>query len=294
MRKDFGADWAFGISGALGNFVRNTFPRELRRWPLLQSFSFEAYELPGDYAIFALRDQLQGIVSGPGQLEPFPHSGFPDLPPSVNKIELWHHYLRDTLKLRAEDAPFLVPIHDSGVNVKKDFELFNAEEKSFWDRQLAYVVAHHASVFLDPKDLPALVQTASQPEKVQYESKMDSRQPDGGIRHYTIIKGDVHNHNYTVARDLNQATGNNSRVNKNSTDSSVNIVADQVFDQLRRATNDIPEQAERDKIMTAIAAMENTYGSPSFVDSYKDFIAVASGHLTVFTPVMAMLASLLA
>lgn len=273
MRKDFEADWAIGISGALGNLVQKAFPRDLRSWPLLQSYSFEGYALPDNYAVFALRDQLQGIVSGAGSLHPFPHSGHPKLPPRVEDIELWQHYLRNKLNLREEDAPFLVPIHDSGMNLQEDYKLFDAAEKFFWDRQLMYVAARHATYLShSEKQLASLLQPQAQSQSVT-----------------NISAG----HYYKFEGDNLQAAGDNARINIDSTDSSVNIAAAQVFDHLRRATNEVLEPSEREKIMAAIGAMERAHGSPAFVAAYKDFVAIVSGHMTIFMPLMAALADLL-
>src|SRR4051794_38444735 len=72
VREDFVADWAFGITGAIENYVRRHYPQELRRWPLLQVFDAEAYELPSQHLTIVLRDQLSGIPSVSG-LRPFPY-----------------------------------------------------------------------------------------------------------------------------------------------------------------------------------------------------------------------------
>lgn len=107
MREHFTADWAFGIIGAIENIVRSNFSQDLRNWPLLQSFDFEAYELPNQYMAFVFRDKLAGIPSGPSVAKPFPYEDHPALPPQVGEIELWQFYLRDKFSLREEDAAFL-------------------------------------------------------------------------------------------------------------------------------------------------------------------------------------------
>lgn len=62
MRHMFTADWAFGFAGTLEKNVRQTCPQLLRSWPLLQSFNFEAYELPHNYLLLILRDKLSGVL----------------------------------------------------------------------------------------------------------------------------------------------------------------------------------------------------------------------------------------
>jgi hypothetical protein len=144
MRENFTADWAFGITGALENTVRTSFPEDLRNWPLLQAFNFEAYTLPNEYMVLILRDNLSGFPAGPGVAEPFPHSDHPKVPPRIQDVELWQSYLRKRFDLREEDAAFLIPMRDSGKNsAQADYELFSSEERTFWDQQLKYVVARH-------------------------------------------------------------------------------------------------------------------------------------------------------
>jgi hypothetical protein len=144
MREDFTADWAFGITGAIENTVRVNLPQDLRNWPLLQSFDFEAYELPNEYMVFILKDKLSGIPTGEGVPKPFPYSDYPTLPPKVDEIELWQDYLRDKFDLREEDAAFLIPVRDSGKSdPRADFDLFSPEENTFWRAQISYVVSRY-------------------------------------------------------------------------------------------------------------------------------------------------------
>lgn len=79
-RDSFCADWAFGIRGAIENFVRRAYPSELRRWPLLQTFDFDAFAAGNSHFVIIMRDKLGGIVAGPGVPTPFPHSDHPSLP----------------------------------------------------------------------------------------------------------------------------------------------------------------------------------------------------------------------
>ena len=76
MRDNFALDWAIGIMGAIENIVRNIFPQDLRTWPLLQTFDFEAYSLPNDYMAILLKDKLSGVPAGPGVAKPFPFKNF--------------------------------------------------------------------------------------------------------------------------------------------------------------------------------------------------------------------------
>jgi hypothetical protein len=256
MRDNFTADWAFGIKGAIENIVRSNFPRELRNWPLLQTFDFEVYTLSADYLIIILKDKLSGIPSGPGVPIPFPHTDHPTVPPKLSEMEVWQFYLRDKFRLREEDAPLVIPIHDSGKNsATDDYNLFNTEEKMFWDHQIRYVVTRQMNIL--HKDEPAM--------------------PNSPI-----------NITYNVS-------GTNTRVNINSNDSSTNIskIDNSVFSELRDASQQISDEVQRNQILNIINEMEKMHGTDLFLPKYKEFMSSISDHVTVFAPFIPALAGLL-
>jgi hypothetical protein len=257
MRTNFTADWAFGIRGAIENIVRNNFPQDLRSWPLLQSFDFEAYELPEHYVVLILKDKLSGIPAGPGVCSAFPHTGLPPLPPKVSDIELWQFYLRSKFSLRVEDAPFLIPVKDSGKSdVSKDYELFSAEEQLFWNRQIAYVVSHYKAHLQAMTKQPPI-----QPTNITYN-----------------------------------LSGAGSRVNINSTDSSVNLISTEVskvFTQVSEAVSRIPDPSARSEIALAVDEMEKAHGSSNFLQKYQAFITSAANHMTILGPIIPAVAGLL-
>lgn len=257
MRTDFTADWAFGIRGAIENIVRNNFPQDLRSWPLLQSFDFEAYELPENYVVLILKDKLSGIPAGPSACSAFPHTGLPALPPKVLDIELWQFYLRSKFSLREEDAPFLIPVKDSGKSdASKDYELFSAEEQLFWNRQIAYVVSHYKA-------------------RLQAMTKQPPVQPT--------------NITYNLS-------GAGSRVNINSIDSSVNVISTEVskvFAQVREAVSLVPDPSARSEIALAVDEMEQAHGSSNFLQKYQAFITSAANHMTILGPIIPAVTGLL-
>ncbi|MDO8768492.1 MAG: hypothetical protein Q7K57_07300 [Burkholderiaceae bacterium] len=257
MRENFTADWAFGIRGAIENIVRSNFPQDLRSWPLLQSFDFEAYSLPENYVLLILKDKLSGIPAGPGVCSAFPHGGLPVLPPKVSDIELWQFYLRIKFSLREEDAPFLVPVKDSGRNdASKDYVLFSAEEQLFWNRQISYVVSRYKS-------------------HLQSMTKQSPVQPP--------------NITYNLS-------GTGARVNINSTDSSVNVISTEVskvFAQVREAVGLIPDPTARSEIGRAVDEMEQAHGSSNFLQKYQAFITSAANHMTVLAPIIPAVTGLL-
>src|ERR1044072_1113382 len=110
------ADSAFGIRGAIENTIRRAFPSELRRWPIMQGFNFEAYEVGPAHFVMILRDAFGGITAGPGVPQPFPHNDHPPIPPAPENIDPWLSYLVRKFDLRSDDVAMILPIHDSGKN----------------------------------------------------------------------------------------------------------------------------------------------------------------------------------
>lgn len=233
MRDNFAADWAFGIKGAIENIVRNSFPHDVRSWPLLQTFDFEAYSLPDNYMVIILKDKLSGIPAGPGVAKEFPFGDFPSLPPGRNDVELWQFYLKNKFNLKAEDAAFLIPVHDSGKNsAASDYELFGTEEQMFWDAQIRFVVASYKAYMQ-----ATMTTKPNQPVSITYN-----------------------------------VSGTNSRVNINSNDSSVNTVtieSSEVFVQLREAADQVKDVEERKRIVSNIDVLESSLGTGEFVSRYQ-------------------------
>src|SRR5215470_3072235 len=148
LRDHLGVDWAFGIVGAIETVVRREFPRELRLWPLLHAFNFDAFSIDDGWFVVVLKDKLNGIPAGNSRLVPFPHLDHPLVPPTQANIMEWHSYLIDKFTLRSEDAAIVLPIHDSGKHdVSGDYELFSAEEKVLWDLQLRAIIARQKAGF---------------------------------------------------------------------------------------------------------------------------------------------------
>ena len=256
MRSHFAADWAFGIKGAIENVVRSNFPSDLRNWPLLQAFDFEAYRL-GEFAIFIFKDKLSGVPAGPADLKDFPHNGYPELPPKKEEIELWHHFFKIKFNLRTEDFAFIIPIHDCGKNdASEDYKLFTKEEKEFWNYQLSYNISNYKAHLDSMKE-----KTPEQPMNITYN-----------------------------------VSGNNARVNIDSTDNSVNIVETndlKIFQDLKDIASKIENESERINVIESIEAMEAEAGKEKFADKYKNFISTAANHMTLFAPFIPPLTELI-
>lgn len=90
--------------------------------------------------------------------------------------------------------------------------------------------------------------------------------------------------------------GDNSRVNINSNDNSVNIInksSEEFFTDLRAAVkNEIPE-SEKNRLLKKIDELESSVGSNTFSEKYSEFMAIAANHTTVLTPYFPALMQLL-
>jgi hypothetical protein len=255
MRDNFTADWAFGVKGAIENVVRQNFPSQLRQWPLLQSFNFEAYQVGTDHFVIILRDKLSGIPAGPGQLSPFPYEDYPPIPSSLNNLQNWLLYLVDRFSLRNEDAALVLPIHDSGQHdAKADYEMFSEIEKTLWSHQLRCWMNRMKQAF------------------------------EVSIQGGTVPNSPTHV-TYNVS-------GTNARVTINSSDNSVNVVDQtppEVFEHLLEAIRGMPnaDAAVVANMVATVEDMKQDYGSDNFRDRYQTFTSTLADHIQVFGPSVA-------
>lgn len=90
--------------------------------------------------------------------------------------------------------------------------------------------------------------------------------------------------------------GNNSRVNINSTDSSINIVdksTDEFFAELRETVEKEISGSEKEELIKRIEQLEKTEGTDNFPQKYSEFMAIAANHTTVLAPYFPALAQFL-
>jgi hypothetical protein len=252
VREMFSIDWAFGIVGAMEKAVRQAFPQDLRRWPLLQNFSFEAYAVGDNHFVIVLRDRLSGIPSGPGVPQPFPHNDPPSLPVTMSNVDHWFSYLTRKFELRNEDAALVLPIHDSGrSNAAADFDMFTTEERQIWDWQLQCALVRHATAFKIPTHVDP-----SAPPSISYN-----------------------------------VSGANARVNINSVDSSMNVVSEtstELFRELLTAIRESKTDIEsRARLEEAVRNLEANAGTSRFGAAYTSFMSVLADHIQVFGPIVA-------
>jgi len=253
MRDNFTADWAFGIQGAIENVVRENFPSQLRQWPLLQSFVFEAYQVDADHFVMVLRDRLSGIPAGPSKLKPFPYEDHPSLPLSQENVTVWLSYLIARFSLRNEDAAMVLPIYDSGQHdAVADYEMFSNDEKTLWTYELQFFSARMKSAL---------------------EGPIDAHMAPATPAHATYI-----------------VSGTNARVNINTLDDSVKVVEltpPEVLEQLLAAVRGTKADAEVvAAMMGAVEDMQRDYGNTRFLEHYKTFISMLADHFQVFGPIV--------
>lgn len=80
-------------------------------------------------------------------------------------------------------------------------------------------------------------------------------------------------------------TGENSRININSTDNSMNVInksSDELFEEIRDIVNKNIQNNE--EIIKTINEMEKNKDKDSFMDSYQKFISSMSNHMTLIAP----------
>lgn len=97
--------------------------------------------------------------------------------------------------------------------------------------------------------------------------------------------------NYTI-----HVAGANSRVNINSSDSSLNVVSEnRLFQDMRTAIAAQVEDSEQKAILLSKVAALEAAGSDksSFLRGYQDLMANAANHMTVLAPFLPMLAQML-
>jgi hypothetical protein len=91
--------------------------------------------------------------------------------------------------------------------------------------------------------------------------------------------------------------GDNSRININSDDSSINIInteSTNLFAEIKSTVkNEVEDIAEREKLLDKIEELEKAQNSSSFSQKYAEFMAIAANHATILAPFFHALGQLL-
>ncbi|MEK3995645.1 hypothetical protein MKY29_12890 [Psychrobacillus sp. FSL K6-2365] len=102
---------------------------------------------------------------------------------------------------------------------------------------------------------------------------------------------------WSLSNITNHFYGPNSRMNVGSTDNSTNINNvnhGSVFDELRAAiTEGIHSKDDSRVLLELVDRMEETQGTPSFIEKYKNFMETAATHISVISPILPALTQLL-
>lgn len=109
---------------------------------------------------------------------------------------------------------------------------------------------------------------------------------------YKIEKGDA-----PVEKESGINIGHiNGRVNIKSTDNSINITIDSspIFSGLSSAISNAPiEEAQKAQLLAKIEELKQAEGTDGFFQKYKEFMQNAANHMTVVSPFMPALTTLI-
>ena len=115
--------------------------------------------------------------------------------------------------------------------------------------------------------------------------------------HYQIQYSKKGTDKPSTASSVTYNLSGQARVNINSVDQSTNIGSatagatfDEVRDILRKAISDA---AERRPLLKKVNQLEQAYGTGDFIDTYKEFVALAANHMSILAPVIPALTALL-
>ena len=96
---------------------------------------------------------------------------------------------------------------------------------------------------------------------------------------------------------ITHITGDNARVNLNSTDNSTNTAirnSAEVFAQLAAAIKQgIQDTTERERVLAAVRAMEAEADKPTYKQRYNDFMATCGQYMTIIGPFVPALTDIL-
>ena len=88
----------------------------------------------------------------------------------------------------------------------------------------------------------------------------------------------------------------NGKVNINSTDNSTNISIDSssIFGSLSNAINNAPiEEKQKVQLMAKVEELKQAEGTGGYIQKYKEFMQNAANHMTVISPFIPALTSLI-
>ena len=136
----FAHKWMNKFTSAIRFYVERDFNNLKEQWPLINGYSFDLYALPPEHYLIILKSSNEAIPAGPNGAIGLPYKDHPALPPSSGDLSAWKKWCQNRLAASCEDWPIILLARDSGQDPKKDYELFNEEERAFWDAQLQHTI----------------------------------------------------------------------------------------------------------------------------------------------------------
>ncbi len=143
IRENYTADWAFSARGSIENVVKENFPNEAHRWPLLRTFDFEVFTWQRTHLILILRNKYSGIPAGPGIPKPLEDPDAPSEIPKPDNIFIWHKYLREKFTIGPEDLVMVITIDDEAVSLEEEWKKWPKEYLELWSTQISINIRKH-------------------------------------------------------------------------------------------------------------------------------------------------------
>lgn len=142
MRTKYNLDWMLNLISLVTDCVKEVYPQELRNWPILsRGFNATIYFLDDNYFILTFIEASHSNHSiNTLDRVSFIHENHPGAPLSFNNVEQWSDFLFDKMCDGPQDASFLIPFYDSGINRFKDYELFTNDEKKLLHFQITRTI----------------------------------------------------------------------------------------------------------------------------------------------------------
>ena len=115
--------------------------------------------------------------------------------------------------------------------------------------------------------------------------------------HYQVeVRKETNEDDVKISSTTYNLTGSNPRVNIHSQDNSVNVLVNEtnVFEELKVAIdNHVSNTDEKTKLLRQVDELKSTKDTTKFTEKYKEFITLASNHMTLIAPFIPALTALL-
>ncbi len=263
VREGFIPDWAMGTQGAMINIVKNINSETATTWPTIRGFKFSPYRY-NDFMLLVLQDEPnpQGAMIGSGAFLTLPESITTSVPVNIETFRNIYQTVVAAFNLTTSDFIYFIPIKEGG-NLKENYSKFSEEEVFFWEYQHSFNIKNYRDIDNHTTPSPTPKPTAAP---------------------ITIVNNHYH-------------LSDNSRINNNSTDNSVNkqtiSFKSSVYEDLNKRAEEINSISEQKEVKKAISEMEQSENIQSFKSAYNSFIAKAANHMTLFSPFIPALTEML-